>query len=441
MSTLLKDTFCSSPWFHIRIDPAGNFLPCRWGSHLDPTGYNIATTSILEFMNSDIMDGIRARMLDGDRQAMCSACYYEDGLDKVSGRQRQLLKSAINIQNFDKTFCISPHWSNFEFSYKNAGRTTTQPVDLQIDLGNSCNSGCIMCSPKYSSRLATDYVALNKIEPTIFAQPNLGKNWADDPELVDKFVEELAQIPNVRYIHFLGGETLYLKSFYNICNRLIESGLAKDISLGTTTNCTVCSPDLERIIKEFKQVHLGLSVESMHKINDYIRYPSNVDIVSTNIDTFIQLRKETNLHLALRITPNIFSIYHLDTLFRLMLDDKITAESCDILYTPSCLRIELLPPELISECLSRINQVIQDYQLVLDSDVIVNRRDDNVIDPVITQVIFEYKHLLETIVAPADVEDERYKLIKFIKAFEQLRNNTILEYLPEYEEFLRSYGY
>jgi hypothetical protein len=165
-------------------------------------------------MNSDIMQGIRASLLDGDKLPMCSACHYEDSNNKVSGRQRQLLKSAININNFDKTFCSSPHWSIFEDTYANGWHSDYQPVDLQIDLGNTCNSACIMCSPTYSSKLGTDYNKLHILEPSIFKIHEHFKNWTDDPVLVDKFVSELSAIPNIRYIHFLGGETLYLKSFY-----------------------------------------------------------------------------------------------------------------------------------------------------------------------------------------------------------------------------------
>jgi MoaA/NifB/PqqE/SkfB family radical SAM enzyme len=438
---MLKDTFCSSPWFHIRIDPAGDFLPCRWSSHSDTTGYNIATTSIQQFMQSDTMNQIRSRMLNGDKQALCHSCYYQDQYHKVSGRQRQLLKSAINLNNFDRTFCASTHWPIFEFSHNNAGITNNLPVDLQIDLGNTCNSACIMCGPTYSSRLTTEYIKLNKIEPILFDIPKSTKNWAEDPILVDKFINELSSIPNIKYIHFLGGETLYLQSFYDICDRLINLGLAKDISIGTTTNCTVYTPELVNIIKNFKQVHLGLSIESLHNINDYIRWPSKLEVVNLNINKFIKLRKETNLHLALRITPNVLGIYHIDTIFRLMLDRKIIAESCNILSDPSCLRIELLPKELIYQCLAKINRVIADYQLTQSNEIIVNQRRDDLVDPVITQVIFEYKYLLENLIVPDNVEEERYKLVNYLKAFEQVHNNTILDYLPEYEEFLRSYGY
>lgn len=441
MKSLLKDSFCSSPWFHIRIDPAGRYLPCRWSSHHDTTGYTVANTTISGFMNSDIMQGIRAKMLDGDSMAMCSDCYYQDQNNKVSGRQRQLLKSAINIHNFDKTFCSSPHWPIFEDTYTNGWSSNYQPVDLQIDLGNTCNSSCMMCTPTYSSKLSKEYDTLVKLEPTVFKQYAPFKNWADDEQLVDKFIDELAEIPNIRYIHFLGGETLYLKSFYAICNRLIDSGLAKDISIGTTTNCTVYTDQLLHIINSFKHVHLGLSVETLDKVNDYIRYPSTIDVVSTNINKFLELRDQTNLHLSLRITPNILSVLHLDTIFQLMIDQKITAESCNILTEPGCLRIELLPTELIDQCIEKVNQVIQKYQLVQSDQVIVNQRRDDLIDPVISQVIFEYKHLLENVVVPTNVEQERSNLVKYLKAFEQVHKNSILDYLPEYEEFLRSYGY
>lgn len=392
-------------------------------------------------MNSDIMQGIRARMLDGDEQAMCSACRYEDSNNKVSGRRKQLLKSAIRLDNFDKTFCASPHWSIFEYSYKHHGLTNYTPVDLQIDLGNTCNSACVMCGPTYSSKLAAEYPRLIAIEPALFRPHEPFKNWADDPDLVDKFVNELADSPNIKYIHFLGGETLYLKSFYAICNRLIDAGMAKDISIGTTTNCTVYTSELQHIIKNFKHVHLGLSVEALHPVNDYIRYPSDYKQVQQNILKFLVLRDNYNLHLSLRITPSALSILHLDTLFKLMLDNKVTAESCNILHEPSCLRLELLPKQLLDQTLTKINHLVHAYQLEPTNEKIVNRRREDLVDTVIAQVIFEYKTLLENITVPDDIEQERFNLVKYLKAFEQLRSNTVLDYLPEYEEFLRSYGY
>jgi len=402
--------------------------------------YNISNTSLREYMNVDIMRSLRLQLLNGESPDICKSCRYEDKFDKVSGRQRQLLKSGIQVDNFEKTLCSSPHWANFEYSLTNQGFTENNPVDLQIDLGNTCNSGCIMCSPTYSSKLALEFKNLNKISPDIFPVYPEIKNWSDDLTLIEKFIDELKHIPT-RYIHFLGGETLYLKSFYNICNELISNGLAKNISLGTTTNCTVYTPELENIIKGFKNVHLGLSVEALNPVNDYIRWPSKINDIKNNLEKFIELRETTGLHLSLRITPTIFSIYHIDTLFEFMLENNIIAESCNILQDPSYLRIELLPKNLIKDILAKIEKIISKYNITDLKTKTINRRNDNNKKYVIQEIIFEYKRLLENMQYPADRDQDLIKLIQALKTFEQSRNNSILTYLPEYEEFLRSYGY
>jgi hypothetical protein len=445
MKSLLRDNFCSSPWFHIRIDPAGNYLPCRWGDQWEalanPTQCNINNTILSEYMNSDQMSQLRLQLLNGEVPKICKSCKYEEQHNKVNGRQRQLLKSAINLNTFEKSICASPHYTLFEHSLNNQGHTDYLPTDLQIDLGTTCNGACIMCSPKYSSKLAADYVKLNQIDPRLFVEVPSVKNWTDDPVLIERFINDISEIKNLKYIHFIGGETLYLKSFYTICNKLIELDLAKNISMGTTTNCSIYSDELEYIIKKFNHVHIGLSVECIHKLNDYVRWPAEIDTVVSNLEKFIALREQTGIHLSLRITPNVFTVFHLDTIFEFMIKHQITAESCDILREPTCLKIELLPKELAEIILTKINTIISKYQLIKSDQVIINRRSDSLVSPVISDVIFEYQRLLETYQAPTNVEEERHNLVKFVKAFESLRNNTILSYLPEYEEFLRSYGY
>ena len=437
---MLKNTFCSSPWFHIRINSAGDYIPCRWYHTFDSKN-NISNMTLKEYVNSSTMRDMRNSMLTGQVPELCKFCHYDESYGKVSGRQRQLLKSAISIDNFEKSICASPHYSLFEHSLNNNGHTDYLPTDLQIDLGTTCNGACIMCSPKYSSKLAADYVKLNQINPGLFAEFPSVKNWADDPALIERFVNDISEIKNLKYIHFIGGETLYLKSFYTICNKLIDLDLAKNISIGTTTNCSIYSNELEHIIKNFKHVHLGLSVESIHSINDYVRWPAEIDAVVSNLEKFIALREQTGIHLSLRITPNVFTVFHLDTIFEFMIKHQITAESCDILREPTCLKIELLPKELAKIILTKINTIISKYQLMKSDQVIINRRSDSLVSPVISDVIFEYQRLLETYQAPINVEEERHNLVKFVKAFESLRNNTILSYLPEYEEFLRRYGY
>jgi hypothetical protein len=386
------------------------------------------------------MRSFRTNKLLGTPDNICNHCYQEDSVGKLSGRRRQLLKSVITLEDFDKSLCASPHWSLFENSLNNEGFTWTMPIDLQVDLGNTCNSSCIMCNPTYSSKLATDYQKLHLMSEKLFPQYAPVTNWADDPILLTKFIDDLTVIPDIKYIHFLGGETLYLKSFYEICRALINAGSSKNIIIGTTTNATVFSQELVDIIKEFKQFHLGISIETIDSLNDYIRYPSKITEILSTIDRFLELRTFSGLQISLRITPNIFTIYRIDKIFEYMIENSIIAESCNILTSPECLRIELLPDDIKQDIIDRILKLIETYD-IKPNNMIINRRRQDLVDPVISNVIYEYLGLLTNLTAPIDVEEQRYDLIKFIKSFEELRSNCILDHLPEYEEFLRSYGY
>jgi sulfatase maturation enzyme AslB (radical SAM superfamily) len=297
-----------------------------------------------------------------------------------------------------------------------------------------------MCPPRYSSRVAEDHKKLFKISP-LFEDPVRITNWSDNPELVAKFVNEIAEIDNIKYLHFLGGETLYIRSFYDICDQLIERGIAPNVIMGTTTNCTVYDQRIERIICSFKQVHLGLSVEAVTDLNDYIRWPGKITTVLSNIEKFLSLREETNLQISLRITPNIFSIWHLDQMIDFMVEHRVIAESCNILYYPASLRIELLPEDIRAKVLSKIDAVITKHELVRPGQVIINRRRDDIIDPVIATVVYEYRDFIASYQAPDDLDQQRKDLIEYLHAYESIHNNSIVDYLPEYEEFLRSYGY
>lgn len=434
---MFKDTFCSSPWFHIRVNYDGSFSPCRWAQTAERKE-NFKSSSIMQYYNSEQMKTMRLNMLNGSAPSECAECYYQDQHGKLSGRIKQLNKSGVLQHHFDLSLRSSPHYEHFAYSFNHSGVSDYYPVDLQIDLGNICNSACIMCDPSASSRLTQDYIKLSKID-SLFSEPKDYTSWTRDPAMLDRFVKELTTIPNIRYIHFLGGETLYDPSFYILCEKLVECGLSKNIIVGTTTNGTIYDQRIENLIPEFKEFHLGISIESVTKLNDYIRYPSEITDVLSNINKFLKLRDTTKLYTSLRITPNIFSISEIHELLEFMLENRIAAESCNILTRPEYLRIELLPDEIRKETIEHLRTFIETNQLQLSDAVNVRRPD--LIDSVIGNLAIEYRTFLENYTVPENADDLRYKLIKFLKAFETIRNNSIIDYAPRYKEFLRHYGY
>jgi sulfatase maturation enzyme AslB (radical SAM superfamily) len=436
---MLEKTFCSSPWFHVRLGYNGTFQSCRWGNN-SASNHSIHNQTILQFYNSEQMRQLRMQLLTGEIPDHCSDCYYEESFGKLNGRIRQLNKSAIDLANFSLTLRSSPHYKNFEYSLNNHGAADLAPTDLQVDLGNTCNSACIMCVPEASSRLEKDYIKLHQINPTLFDKPNRYKSWTKDPQLVQQFVNEVLSISSGKYIHFLGGETLYEESFYNICDQLIENNLASNMIIGTTTNGTIFNPQVQKYIENFKQFHLGISIESVTKLNDYIRWPGKIDEILKNINKFLSLRNNNpGLQISLRITPNIFSIYELDQLFEFMIENNVIAESCNILSKPDHLRMELIPEDIRLEIQEKFRKLVDKHKLQKQS--VTNIRRSDKVNDVISNVILDYYNFILTYKAPETLESSRHNLIDFLKAFEILHKNSILDYAPRYEKFLRSYGY
>ncbi len=128
----------------------------------------------------------------------------------------------------------------------------------------------------------------------------------------------------------------------------------------------------------------------------------------------------------------------MDKLFVFMLENNVIAESCNILYDPVCLKIELLPEDIRRQILEKLSVIIDYYQL--EKNNVVNIRRNDLISQVISNNILDYYNIVKNFQTPANVEQLRRDLVQFIKSFESLRGNNILDYLPEYENFLRSYG-
>lgn len=436
---MLSKSFCSSPWFHLRLTYDGSYEKCRWLKDTQPHQHNISNTTLFQYHNGEEMCSFRRDMLDGVAPPECGTCHYQEQFGKLSGRDKQLLKSGIKQDDFVNSLLSSPHLEDFKLSGSMYGMSRHRPTDLQVDLGNLCNSACIMCDPIASSKLTQDYHKLHK-KSVLFAQPAPYQSWASRPELLERFLKDISRIPDLKYLHLLGGETLYNDAFYKICNRLIETGQAADVIIGTTTNGTIYTPELENLIPKFKQFHLGISIESVTPLNDYIRYPSRIADILANIDKFVALREQNpGLYITLRITPNLFSISEIDQLFEYLIEKRITAEACNILHKPECLRMEIMPEDIRTETIGKLEQLVARHNLVKHN--VQNIRNPANIDQVTADTVIEYLDFLKGYRVPDNVAELRSQLVEFLKSFESLRNNTILDYAPRYTDFLRSIGY
>lgn len=431
---MFKKTFCSSPWIHMRIRSNGDLVFCRWAKNEIGTVQNIKHMSLQEYFQKHISN-IRKDMLDGRPLKQCDSCYLMEKHGKISGRQKQLLKVGIFESMFEETFNSNTFLENFKYSNDTQGDTDLLPVDWQIDLGNYCNSACVMCDPKFSSKLANEWLKLGLID-----QPYDNFSWAQDPVLFDRFTEDLVKTKNLRYLHFLGGETLITPGFSKILKKLLQNDINKEVIIGLTTNLTVWPEQTIELLKSFKHVHLGMSIESLHSINDYVRWPSQIDDIKNKLDNFVQLGKEHDWTISIRVTPNILTVTKLKDLYQYAYDHSIGIESCNFLHKPECLRIDLLPMELRQIASDGMKDFINKNNMEGEiAPTIINVRKKDTIRQTVIQDAQSVVSYLEN-QSPQNTA-KHVELVDFLKKLENHRENKILDYLPEYEEFFRSIGY
>ena len=430
-----EKTFCSAPWLHMRINHSGDYEYCRWQNYnnykLDIKGKNnIKNQSTIDYFQNTVAS-LRTDLLDGKSLSGCKDCYKMEIHNKVSGRQRQLLKVGVQETQFEKTILSSPLLPSLKYSRANQGHTTLTPVDWQIDLGNYCNGACIYCNVESSSRLAAEFKQLGIIDQL---PPNA---WCDDPVLLKKFIDELVACKSIKYIHFLGGETVITPGFKKILQALIDHNIANNIAIGFTTNLTVWSDSVIDLLKQFRHVNLGMSVDALTEINDYVRYPSKLEETQLILDRWIVLGKQLDWLIQLRITPTCLTIHNITTVFEYAWKHNITVESCNFLTNPEFLRITVLPQKQRSIALANLTHWISAHPVVSTSKV-VNTRNNNFTKEQIIQDANSYVDLLTN---GEDESDRLPDLIKYLRKIENNRNNSILNYIPEYEELFRSAGY
>jgi hypothetical protein len=422
----LDQTFCASPWFHMEINNAGVFRYCRWADPtlVDDEVFSIHNTSPDDFFQT-VLTKVRKEFLAGNQMPGCQLCVGMEKHSKVSGRQKQLLKIGVTTDNFSKTMLSSP-WIN----HLSDSITNLLPQDWQIHLGNFCNSSCVFCNPESSSRLATEF---KKLKIVSRQSPS---NWCEDPILLQKFIDVLVRSPSLKYLHFIGGETLITPAFKQILNALVEHGLNDQLTIGFTTNLNCWDDSTIELLTKFKSINLGMSIECFDPLNDYVRWPSSIDNVSAVLDKWISVARQNQWIMQLRTTPTFLTIGKLLPVYKFAMENGIAIESCNFLTDPAFFKISVLPHDYRKSIIADINNWLTQY--AIQNTQIINTRNPVMADQQILQDLLSYVNYLET---EPSCEHLLPECVTYLKLLESNRKNSILTYLPEYEELFRSAGY
>lgn len=235
------------------------------------------------------MRAVRRDLAAGRRNPVCDTCWRVEDLGSPSYRQR------ANEMPFDRYVpeeeCPPP---KFQF------------IDLR--LGNFCNLKCRMCIPYSSKLLIPEYRELQVAEDHFWnGLANL--SWFESTA----FWNDLLQYaPDFKRVHLAGGEPLVIGKAWDFLRRLTELGYSKSIDLTYNTNLTVIPKWTRDIWRQFRAVHLFISMDGVGATNELIRHPLDWARFRENLALVEDRHEEFNIqHASIHTTAQVYNVFRL----------------------------------------------------------------------------------------------------------------------------------
>ena len=325
----IKSNICLAPWMAIETRPDGAYKPCCvYKDELtDPKGkkYTTKEHSITEVMNSKSMNDLRNRFLAGQKPSACDSCWKQEAAGNTSKRQHMWVKASTQGQLHIKKNIVAP-------------------VFIDFKLGNICNLKCRICSPISSSIWANEMAKFDPDRKKYWTQYNKDGLW---PRQKNKFYEDLVeQIDSVRFFEITGGEPLMIKEQFQVLQRCVDMGAAKNIEVHYNTNGTQFpEKELNEIWPHFKRIEIAFSVDDIKQRFEYQRHPAKWDMVNENILKFKNSGLK-NLSTQVCTTLNVFNIAYIDELAPYIDQWSPDFWYINILHEPKELDIQQLPADL-----------------------------------------------------------------------------------------------
>ena len=276
---------CHNAFIGLHIDVAGRIRPCckYLGSH---GPYFDIKDGIEKYQKSEWLLDLQKQFIDGKKPAGCMRCWKEEDAGIKSKRQLD--------------------YERFQDDFDKVDLKRTEFKNIELNFGNLCNLACRICSPKYSSKWASELSNLDGKKYVIY-------DWYKDKKIMEEIYQNTK---NAIGIDIIGGEPMLveIKEHFDYLNRLKEDNYAEDISLHYTTNGTIFpKEEYLNTWSSFKEIDIQLSIDGIEEQFEFNRWPAKWSQVYSNIKRYQKLAKESkNIKLSLSHTISAFTIYYAD---------------------------------------------------------------------------------------------------------------------------------
>ena len=324
--TDVPEHFCILPWINQEARTNGEIGVCCVMQETAP-GINLADGHTLkDAWDSEWLNNLKKDFLDGKKPKSCYNCWNEEDAGIESKRKRELSKFAHHVDNIDEI---------------------TRPKSMDLKLGNICNAKCRICTSFASSQWVPEELERDTFEGGELVNTYakiMGRNgrW---PELNDKFWDELEdQIEEVESLEFFGGEPFLIQRHFDILQTLVNKGKAKDISISYNTNGSIYPEKYIELWKQFKEVQVFFSIDSIHERFNYIRHPGDFDKTMQN---YWKFKSHDFLKVNIFYTVGLFNIMYMDDILKYDAEHNLDCEiHYNMVYAPEHVSPKALPPKV-----------------------------------------------------------------------------------------------
>lgn len=345
-----NDTLCILPWVSLETSPIGTARPCCLAEDeiVDSNGNTMTVKehSLQNIFNSEYMQNLRKQFRRGEKPDTCKKCWVEE----AAGRKSKRINTQIKFKDSIKSVPV-------------LNDTVNDIWFLDLKLGNICNLKCRICGSWSSSKWAgeeIDYLKQAGVDResrqkhTAYQMLKQGA-WPRESEQFWNSLEEL--LPSIRYFEFTGGEPFMIQEHFDLLQKAVDLGYAKNIDIHYNTNGTIYPEKLEKIWKEFNEIEIAFSIDNVDKRFEYERYGADWQEVNENIKRFEQLKKQNkNIDLQLCFTVNILNVLYLDQLLEWAKSIDFNSYHWNMLHGPEEMSVACLPDFAKEEI---INQLVQ----------------------------------------------------------------------------------
>jgi organic radical activating enzyme len=260
-------------------------------------------------LDNDYIKERRLEMLQGVKHPDCNFCWKLEEQGLQSTRTVEIEKNKWDKEKYESLVA-----GNHD------GITINDPILLSdkintfnITLENTCDLKCSYCRSNYSTQWAVEDLKRGVIDIKTY------RELSKEPD--DWFIESIWSLltenkNNIALIGMTGGEPSIIPNFYKIVDRLIDGDIfssEKHMYVFTNGNMDhkqfIKFEDAINKITEKRLLRVNVSIDSLHKRAEYVRYGLDWGRFESNMDKLLGIAKNNkNFYIAVCSTMSTLSV-------------------------------------------------------------------------------------------------------------------------------------